>query len=130
MGVRWGILGCGTIATNAIAPAIVWSNAGELHAVGSRSLPRAKERAALVGAPRAYGSYEDLIADPDVDAIYIGLPNGEHARWALAAASAGKHVLCDKSLALRLDDARALRSAFDRRGLRLVEGFMVRHHPQ
>ena len=128
--VRWGILGCGAIATSSIAPAIRWSNAGSLLAVGSRSLDRAKERAAIVGALRAHGSYEDLLADPEVDAIYLGLPNGEHARWALAAASAGKHVLCDKSLTLSVDQARTLRSAFAERRVRLVEGFMVRHHPQ
>jgi len=128
--VRWGILGCGSIASSAIAPAIRWSANGELVAVGSRSLERARERAHAVGAARAHGDYASLLADADVDAIYIGLPNGEHARWAIAAAEAKKHVLCDKSLALSLDDALAMREAFRARGLRLVEGFMVRHHPQ
>jgi predicted dehydrogenase len=128
--VRWGILGCGSIASSAIAPAIRWSANGELVAVGSRSIERARERAAAVGAARAHGRYEALLADPEVDAVYLGLPNGEHARWAIAAAEAGKHVLCDKSLALSLDDARRTGEAFRARGLRLVEGFMVRHHPQ
>ena len=128
--VRWGILGCGSIATSAIAPAIRWSKRSELAAVGSREHARAKQKAAEVGAARAYGSYDDLLADEEIDAIYIGLPNGEHARWAFAAAEAGKHVLCDKSLALHVADARAVREAFRSRGLLLVEGFMVRHHPQ
>ena len=107
-----------------------WSKTGELRAVGSRTEARARDRAELVGAWEAYGSYEALLADPEVDAVYIGLPNGEHARWALEAAKAGKHVLCDKSLTLSVDDAREVRDAFRAKKLRLVEGFMVRHHPQ
>jgi predicted dehydrogenase len=128
--IRWGVLGCGSIATQAIAPAIGWSGTGELLAIGSRSHERATKLKHLLGASRAYGSYEELLADRDVDAVYIGLPNGEHARWALAAAAAGKHVLCEKSLALTVADARALREAFAERRLRLMEAFMVRHHPQ
>lgn len=128
--VRWGILGCGAIATSAIAPAIHWADRNELVAVASRTLERATRKAAEVGAPRAHGAYEALLADSDIDAIYIGVPNGEHARWAIAAASAGKHVLCDKSLALTAKDARAMGEAFRARHLVLVEGFMVRHHPQ
>jgi xylose dehydrogenase (NAD/NADP) len=128
--VRWGILGCGAIATSAIAPAIHWADRNELIAVGSRTLERATRKAAEVGAPRAHGAYEALLADSDIDAIYIGTPNGEHARWALAAAAAGKHVLCDKSLALTAKDARAMGEAFRVRDLVLVEGVMVRHHPQ
>ncbi|MDB5220560.1 MAG: oxidoreductase domain protein [Myxococcaceae bacterium] len=128
--VRWGILGCGAIATSAIAPAIHWANRNELLAVGSRTLERATRKAAEVGAPRAHGAYEALLADSDIDAIYIGVPNGEHARWAVAAAAAGKHVLCDKSLSLTAGDARAIGEAFRARDLVLVEGFMVRHHPQ
>lgn len=128
--VRWGILGCGGIATSAIAPAIRWSRKGVLRAVGSRTAERAAERARVVEAPVAYGSYDALLADPEIDAVYIGLPNGEHARWALAAASAGKHVLCEKSVALTAEDATRMGAAFRGRGLRLVEAFMVRHHPQ
>ena len=128
--VRWGILGCGAIATSAVAPAIRWSRGGELRAVGSRTEDRARERARVVEAPVAYGTYDALLADPDIDAVYLGLPNGEHARWARAAAAAGKHVLCEKSLTLDIDEARELRAVFAERGLRLVEAFMVRHHPQ
>jgi predicted dehydrogenase len=128
--VRWGILGCGAIATTAIAPAIHWANGSELLAVASRTQERADRKAAEVGAPRAFGAYEALLADSDVDAIYIGVPNGEHARWAIAAAMAGKHVLCDKSLTLGVADARAIRDAARAHDVVIVEGFMVRHHPQ
>src|SRR5262245_20559088 len=128
--VRWGILGCGAIAASAIAPAIRWSKHGELVAVGSRTRARAEERAKVVEARVAHASYEALVADPGIDAIYIGTPNGDHARWALAAVEHGKHVLCDKSLCLRDDEATALREAFTKKKKRLVEGFMVRHHPQ
>jgi len=128
--VRWGILGCGAIATSAVAPAMRWSRGGELRAVGSRTQERAEARARAVEAPVAYGSYEALLADPEIDAIYIGVPNGEHARWARAAAEAGKHVLCEKSLTFSPDEAQELRTLFAARGLRLVEAFMVRHHPQ
>jgi predicted dehydrogenase len=128
--VRWGIIGCGNIATTAIAPAIKWAQHAELLAVSSRTQERAYKKAAEIGAPRAYGCYEALLADSEVDAIYIGLPNGEHARWAIEAARAGKHVLCDKSLALDVADAQAVRAAFAERNRLLVEGFMVRHHPQ
>lgn len=124
--VRWGILGCGAIASSALAPAMRWSSNGTLIAAASRE----KSKAEALGVPRPYGAYEALLADPEVDAIYIGLPNGLHRRWAIAAAEAGKHVLCDKSLALTADDASAVGEAFRRRGLVLVEGFMVRHHPQ
>jgi predicted dehydrogenase len=128
--VRWGILGCGSIATTAIAPAIHWANENELLAVASRTQERADRKAAEVHAPRAYGAYEAVLADSDIDAVYIGIPNGEHARWAIAAAMAGKHVLCEKSLALTSKDAHAMRAAFAPHGLVLAEAVMVRHHPQ
>jgi predicted dehydrogenase len=128
--VRWGILGCGSIATTAIAPAIHWADGNELLAVASRTQERADRKASEVHAPRAYGAYEAVLADSDIDALYIGVPNGEHARWAIAAAMAGKHVLCDKSLTLAAADARAVRAAFVEKNLVLVEGFMIRHHPQ
>ena len=128
--VRWGIIGCGSIATTAIAPAIHWADRNELLAVASRSQERADRKAAEVRAPRAYGAYEAVLADSDIDVIYIGTPNGEHARWAIAAAMAGKHVLCEKSLALDAKDALAMRAAFAEQKKLLVEAVMVRHHPQ
>ena len=128
--VRWGIIGCGSIATHAIAPAIHWADKNELLAVASRTQERADRKAAEVGAPRAYGAYEAVLADSEIDAVYIGVPTGEHAHWAIEAAMAGKHVLCEKSLALTAKDAHAMRAAFARQNLVLVEAVMVRHHPQ
>ena len=128
--IRWGIIGCGSIATTAIAPAIHWADKNELLAVASRTQERADRKAAEVRAPRAYGAYEAVLADSDIDAIYIGTPNGEHAHWAIEAAMAGKHVLCEKSLTLTGKDALAMRAAFAERDLVLAEAVMVRHHPQ
>jgi len=128
--VRWGILGCGGIAKGAIAPAIVASCNGELVAVASRDLATARANAEVTGATRAHGSYDALLADDEIDAVFIGLPNGLHEPWAIRAAEAGKHVLCEKSLTLSSASARRMRAAFDGRGLRLVEAFMYRHHPQ
>jgi predicted dehydrogenase len=126
----WGILGCGWIATEAIAPAIQWSNNGRLVAVGSRTQQAADSKARETGALRAYGSYEALLEDREIDAIYIGLPNGLHEEWALRCADAGKHVLCEKSLTLSRASAHIMTAAFASRNLRLVEAFMYRHHPQ
>ena len=126
----WGILGCGWIATEAIAPAIQWSNNGRLVAVGSRTLQGAESKARETGAMRAHGSYEALLDDSEIDAVYIGLPNGLHEEWALRCAEAGKHVLCEKSLTLSLASCRRVTQAFASRKLRLVEAFMYRHHPQ
>jgi predicted dehydrogenase len=128
--VRWGILGCGNIARHAIAPAIRWSSNGELAAIGSRTFDVARRLCSELAAPRPHGSYESLLRDAEVDAIYVGLPNGLHAEWCLAAADAGKHVLCEKSLTLDAATAKRMRDAFTARRLRLVEGFMYRHHPQ
>jgi predicted dehydrogenase len=128
--VGWGIIGCGWIGTEAFAPAIQWSSNGRLVAVASRDLDTARAKARETGALRAYAPYEAMLADPDIQAIYIGLPNGLHEPWAIRCAEAGKHVLCDKSLSLSLDSARRMAAAFRRRGVRLVEAFMYRHHPQ
>jgi len=128
--IGWGILGCGWIATEAIAPAIGWSGNGRLVAVASRDPQTAADKAKETGAARAYAPYEALLDDPDVDAVYIGLPNGMHEEWALRCAEAGKHVLCEKSLALTVDAALRMTRAFRERRLRLVEAFMYRHHPQ
>ena len=130
MRIGWGILGCGSIAKGAIAPAIHWSKNGRLVAVASRDPSVAEANRAETGAARAYAPYEALLEDREVDAVYIGLPNGMHEAWALRAANAGKHVLCEKSLTLTLASARRVAEAFAARRLRLVEAFMYRHHPQ
>src|SRR5262249_55941033 len=128
--VGWGILGCGSIATNAIGPAIRWSHNGHLVAVASRGADVAEAKRCELGAMRAYAPYDRLLEDREVDAVYIGLPNGLHEGWALRAAEAGKHVLCEKSLTLSAASARRTAEGFRARGLRLVEGVMYRHHPQ
>jgi D-xylose 1-dehydrogenase (NADP+, D-xylono-1,5-lactone-forming) len=128
--IGWGIMGCGRIATNAVAPAINWSANGHLVAVASRDRNVAAAKARELGAARAYAPYEAMLGDPDVDAVYIGLPNGLHEEWAVRCAQAGKHVLCEKSLTMTLASARRMAAAFAPRGLRLVDAFMYRHHPQ
>src|SRR5690606_38313990 len=104
--VRWGILGCGSIATHTVCPAIRWSTLSNLTAVASRDLDRARIKARETHADRFYGDYDQLLADPDIDAVYIGAPNGVHEDWTFKAAEAGKHVLCEKSLALNSASAR------------------------
>jgi xylose dehydrogenase (NAD/NADP) len=128
--IGWGIIGCGWIGTEAVAPAIRWSKNGRLVAVASRERAVAEAKAEEIGAEKAYSPYEAMLADPEVEAVYIGLPNGMHEEWALRCAEAGKHVLCEKSLTMTLASARRMAAAFASRGLRLAEAFMYRHHPQ
>ena len=106
------------------------TTAVEVVAVGSRTVERAAEFAAEHGIARSHGSYEALLADPDVEAVYISLPNSLHHPWTLRALEAGKHVLCEKPYSRRPADVVAAFDAADRRGLVLTEGFMWRHHPQ
>jgi len=128
--VRWGIIGAGGIAQNAVGPAINKARNAELVAVSSRDEQRAAGIAEKLGAPRHYGSYESLLEDPDIDAVYIGLPNGMHEQWTIACAEAGKHVLCEKSLTLSLESARRMEEACEKAGVLLMDAFMYRHHPQ
>jgi predicted dehydrogenase len=128
--VGWGILGCGWIGTDAIAPAIQWSQNGRIVAVASRDRAVAEAKARKIGAERAYAPYQALLDDPEVDAVYIGLPNGMHEEWTLRCAQAGKHVLCEKSLTFTSAAAARMAAACRERGVRLVEAFMYRHHPQ
>jgi D-xylose 1-dehydrogenase (NADP+, D-xylono-1,5-lactone-forming) len=128
--VRWGVLGSGRIAMGAHVPAIVHSSNGVLVGVATRGAARRAELAASAAGWAVHDSYEELLADQSIDAIYIGLPNGLHESWVLAAARAGKHVLCDKSLALDTGAALRMREACSAANVRLMEGFMIRHHPQ
>ncbi len=128
--VGWGIIGCGWIGTDAVAPAIRWSSNGRIVAVASRDARLAEAKARQIGAERWYAPYEAMLEDRDVDAVYIGLPNGMHEEWAIRCAMAGKHVLCEKSLTMSLASAERMAEAFRSRGLYLVEAFMYRHHPQ
>lgn len=128
--LRWGIIGAGNIARHAIAPAIRESGNGVLAAVASRDLQKAKTIAQEIGAARAHGSYEALLTDLEIDAVYIATPTGLHEETVLAAARAGKHILCEKALTLDRTSATRMRDACDAAGVLLAEAFMYRHHPQ
>lgn len=128
--LRWGVLGAANIAVRTVIPAIQRSRHGRVVALASRDLAKARAAADGLGIPRAHGSYEALLADPDVDAIYNPLPNHLHVPWSIRAAEAGKHVLCEKPVALSADEARTLVAARDRTGVQIAEAFMVRTHPQ
>jgi len=127
--MRWGILGPGYIAEQ-FAADLPSSVTGRLAAVASRDAGRAAEFGARHGAARTYGSYDELLADDDVDAVYIALPNHLHLEWVERCAEAGKHVLCEKPLALTEDQARRAVAAADKGGVVLLEAFMYRMHPQ
>jgi predicted dehydrogenase len=128
-GVRWGVLSTARI-NEAVLRGAAESPAVEVVAVASRSASRAEEYAAAHGIPRAHGSYEALLADPDVEAVYIPLPNGLHVEWTLAALEAGKHVLVEKAFSPRVAEVERCFDLASERGLVLSEGFMWRHNPQ
>ena len=127
--VRWGVLSTARINQKVLAGARVASNV-EVVAVGSRDRARGEAFAAEHGIGRVHSSYEDLLADPDVEAIYVPLPNSLHVPWSVRALEAGKHVLCEKPLTRRQAEAEAAFDAADRAGRRLMEAFMWRYHPQ
>lgn len=126
--VRWGILSTALIGTQRAIPGMLKSRALQVAAIASRELPRAQAAAARLGIPVAHGSYEALLADPAVEAIYNPLPNHLHVPMTLAAAKAGKHVLCEKPMSLTARELEELRPYASRVHIR--EAFMVRHHPQ
>lgn len=128
--VRWGVLGAANIALAKVIPAMMRSATSRVVAIASRDESRATAAAKALGIPRAYGSYEALLADPEIDAIYNPLPNHLHVPWSIRAAEAGKHVLCEKPIALSAAEAARLRDARDRTGVLIGEAFMVRTHPQ
>ena len=128
--VRWGILGTAKIAVARVIPAMQRSPWCEITAIASRDLVRAKEVAGKLNIPRAYGSYEELLADEEVEAVYNPLPNHLHVPFTAKAAEAGKHVLCEKPIALSAAEAKTLIEVRDRTGVRIQEAFMVRTHPQ
>jgi D-xylose 1-dehydrogenase (NADP+, D-xylono-1,5-lactone-forming) len=127
--LRWGILGPGRIAPRLVR-AIAGSDRSELVAVASRDIGRAQAFAATHGIARAYGSYDELLADPGVDVIYVSLPNHLHAERTIRALEAGKHVLCEKPLALTVDQVDEIAAAAGRAGRIAAEAFMYLHHPQ
>ena len=128
--LRWGVLGVAGIAMKKVIPAMQSGSLTEVVAIASRDRGKADAAAKALGIPRAYGSYEALIADPDVEAVYIPLPNHLHVEWTTRAAEAGKHVLCEKPIALNASEARTLLEVRDRTGRTIQEAFMVRTHPQ
>ena len=128
--VRWGVLGAANIAVAKVIPAMMRSTRSRVVAIASRDQSKAAAAAKTLGIPRAHGSYEALLADPEVDAVYNPLPNHLHVPWSIRAAQAGKHVLCEKPIALSAAEAEELRTARDRTGVLIGEAFMVRAHPQ
>lgn len=128
--VRWGVLSTAQIAKNHVIPAMKAGAFTDIVAIASRDEVRAREAAADLGIPKAYGSYEALLADPDIDAIYNPLPNHLHAPLTIKALEAGKHVLCEKPIALNAQEARQIEDAQKKSGLLVSEAFMVRFHPQ
>jgi len=127
--LRWGILSTADIGRHKVGPALQAARRCRVVAVGSRDGERAREYAHALGIARAYASYEQVLADPEVDAVYIPLPNHLHAEWTIAAARAGKHVLCEKPLAMNAADAQRMADACQEAGVVLLEAFMYRLHP-
>jgi predicted dehydrogenase len=127
--LRWGILSTADIATRKVIPGMRKAGRTEVHAIASRDADRVRPVADRLGIRRAHGSYEALLDDPDVDAVYIPLPNHLHAGWTIAALRAGKHVLCEKPLAMTADDAQRMVDVAHETDRHLMEAFMYRHHP-
>jgi D-xylose 1-dehydrogenase (NADP+, D-xylono-1,5-lactone-forming) len=128
--IRWGIMGCARIARSGLIPGIKASRTGSLVALASRDLAQARAWGQEFGVPRVYGSYQALLDDREIDAVYIPLPNELHKPWVIAAADAGKQVLCEKPLALDAKEARAMIDHCRQRGVMLMEAFMWRHQPR
>jgi predicted dehydrogenase len=128
--VRWGVLGAAKIALVKVIPGMQRGKWSKVVAIGSRDAAKAKEAAKSLGLEKAYGSYEELLADPEIDAIYNPLPNHLHVPWSIKAAEAGKHVLCEKPISLSTGECRELMKVRDRTGVKVGEAFMVRSHPQ
>ena len=126
--VVWGILSTAKIGWEKVIPALLKSAHGEIGAIASRSLDKSQALASRFGIPKAYGSYDALLADPEIEAIYNPLPNDQHVPMTLAAARAGKHVLCEKPIAMNAQEAQALREVAGK--VHIMEAFMVRFHPQ
>lgn len=128
--IRFGVLGVAQIAVIKVIPAMQRGADCEIAAIASRDLAKAQKAARELGIPKAYGSYDELLADREIDAVYNPLPNHLHVPWSIRAANAGKHVLCEKPIGLSVAEAKKLRDARDRTGVKIGEAFMVRTHPQ
>ena len=128
--VRWGIISTANIGMAKVNPAMQKGGLCDIRAIASRDLAAARKAADRLGVEKAYGSYEELLADPDIEAVYNPLPNHLHVPLSIQAADAGKHVLCEKPIALNAEEARKLIAARDRNGVLIQEAFMTRTHPQ
>jgi predicted dehydrogenase len=128
--LRWGVLSTANIGLKKVIPAMQRGQHTSVVAIASRDLAKAREAATALGIPTAYGSYEELLADPEIDAIYNPLPNQLHVPLTIKAAEAGKHVLCEKPLSMTVAEAKTLLAVRDRTGVKIGEAFMVNCHPQ
>jgi predicted dehydrogenase len=128
--IRWGVLSTANIGVKKVIPAMQRGQLTTVAAIASRDLARARTVAAQLNIPAAYGSYEELLADPNIDAIYNPLPNQLHVPWTIKAAEAGKHVLCEKPLSMTLAEAKSLLPVRERTDVLIGEAFMIRSHPQ
>jgi predicted dehydrogenase len=128
--VRWGVLGVANIAVKQVIPAMQQGEWSEVSCIASRDITKARHAAQALGIAKAYGSYDDLLADGEIEAIYNPLPNHLHVPWSIKAAVAGKHVLCEKPIALNAREAQSLIAVRDQTGVKIQEAFMVRTHPQ
>jgi predicted dehydrogenase len=128
--IRWGVLSTAAIGVKKVIPAMQQGQHSTVTAIASRDLAKAQEAAKALGIPTAYGSYEELLADPDIDAIYNPLPNQLHIPWTAKAAEAGKHVLCEKPFSMTVAEAKSLLPIRSRTGVKIGEAFMIRSFPQ
>jgi predicted dehydrogenase len=128
--LSWGILSTANIGLKKVIPAMQRGEHTAVVAIASRDLARAQRAAAALNIPKVYGSYEELLADPEIDAIYNPLPNHLHVSWTTKAAEAGKHVLCEKPIAMNAAEARGLLAVRERTGMTIGEAFMIRSYPQ
>lgn len=130
MSIKWGIISTANIAQKSVIPGIKESETGEVYAIASRNLDNAKKTAMELEIPVAYGSYEQLLADSNIDAVYIPLPNHLHKEWSIKAMEQGKHVLCEKPIALNANEAQEMEATSKKAGVVLAEAFMYRYHPR
>ena len=128
--VQWGVLGVANIALKKVIPAMQRGKLSQVVAIASRDINKARHAAEQLDIGKAYGNYEQLLADPEIEAVYNPLPNHLHVPWTVKAAEAGKHVLCEKPVGLSAEEARTLLKVRDRTGVKIEEAFMVRSHPQ
>jgi len=128
--VLWGVISTSDFALTKAIPGMQKGEMTEIYAIASRDLRKGEAAARKLGIPKVYGSYEELLCDPEIEVIYNPLPNHLHVPWSIKAAQAGKHVLCEKPLSLNVAEARELFAAQQKAGVKIGEAFMVRTHPQ